>query len=146
MNNMDVDDDEEKKPKSNHSLEEEFALVKQELEQLKNEYALLKEENEKLVDFKKNEELKQKDALIESFYMLSDEDKEDVIKNKANYSLDDIEAKLSIICVRKKVNFAKAEDEEENLDVTTYNLNQTEADPLPAWLRAVESRRNKDNF
>ena len=37
--------------------------------------------------------------------MLSDEDKKDVIENKSKYSLDDIEAKLSVICVRKKVNF-----------------------------------------
>ena len=31
--------------------------------------------------------------------------KKDVIENKAKYSLDDIEAKLSVICVRKRVSF-----------------------------------------
>ena len=38
----------------------------------------------------------------ETFYMLSDEDKKEVIENIDSYSLDDIEAKLSILCVRNK--------------------------------------------
>jgi hypothetical protein len=57
--------------------------------------------------------------MINSFSMLSDEDKKDVVDNIDNYSLDDIEAKLSVICVRNRVIFTA--DEKEN-DVTTYNL------------------------
>ena len=57
-----------------------------------------------MVAFKNAAEDKDKDALIAKFYMLSDEDKKDVIENKSKYSLDDIEAKLSVICVEKKVN------------------------------------------
>jgi len=38
-----------------------------------------------------------KDALIAEFYMLSDEDKKDVIENKTKYTLDEIKAKLSVI-------------------------------------------------
>ena len=45
--------------------------------------------------------------------MLSDEDKKDVIDNIDTYSLDEIEAKLSIICVRNKVSF-NLEDDDKN--------------------------------
>jgi hypothetical protein len=37
--------------------------------------------------------------------MLSEEDKKDVIENKVKYSLDEIKAKLAVICFEKKVNF-----------------------------------------
>ena len=140
----DEDDDEEKKPKNNHSLEEEFALIKQELEELKANYSNLQKENEELIEFKNHAEDEKKDALINSFYMLSDEDKKEVIENKSKYSLDDIEAKLSVICVRKKVNFTKEEEMVEEQPPVTYNLNQTESDTLPAWLKAVEAKRNEN--
>ena len=72
--------------------------------------------------------------------MLSDEDKKEVIDNKSNYSLDDIEAKLSVICVRKKVNFAA---EEQTNVPTTYNLDSVEEScDVPAWLQAVENVKN----
>ena len=81
--------------------------------------------------------------------MLSDEDKKDVIENKSKYSLDDIESKLSVICVRKKVNFdlSNGETENNNEEVApiTYNLNETEANAIPAWIKAVQAikERNK---
>ena len=61
--------------------------------------------------------------------MLSDKDKEDVVKNIDSYSLEDIENKLSVICFRNKVNFSVEEnnnEEEDNIqeekkDPTTYN-------------------------
>ena len=64
--------------------------------------------------------------------------------NIDNYSLEDIEAKLSIICVRNKVSFSLDEKEEE--DPTTYNLNEVEEDALvPAWVKAVlETLKNKN--
>ena len=70
---------------------------------------------------------------------LSDEDKADVITNIDNYSLDDIEAKLSIICVRNKVSFNL--DDDKNNGVTTYNLDGgVPADEtVPAWIRALRS-------
>mgnify|MGYP007077153423 FL=1 len=76
--------------------------------------------------------------------MLSDEDKADVISNKANYSLDEIESKLSVICVRKRVNFdledtSKKEEVVEN--VTTYNMNDVEP-TTPAWIAALKNTRN----
>jgi hypothetical protein len=140
------DDEEEKEPKKNHSLEDEFALVKEELDELKNQYSLLQKENEELIKFKNSVEDEKKDALINSFYMLSDEDKKEVIENKSKYSLDDIEAKLSVICVRKRVNFNNEEVKTEEQPALIYNFNAVEeVDALPAWLKAVEAKRNNNN-
>ena len=146
--NKDETTEEEEKPKKDHSLEEKFALMEQEFNELKINYENLQKENEELINFKNSVEDEKKDALINSFYMLSDEDKKDVIENKAKYSLDDIEAKLSVICVRKKVNFNLEEDSNDSKEekpVITYNLNDAEIDVLPAWLKAVEDKRNANN-
>ena len=81
----------------------------------------------------------------EEYIHSTDEDKKEVIENKSNYTLDEIEAKLSVICVRKKVNFNLDENNEENEKAPLiYNDNDTE-DSLPAWLKAVEERRNINN-
>ena len=140
------DDDEEKEKASKNSLDNDYALLEQKYNDLQTEFDALKEENEKLVSFKLDIENKEKDALINSFYMLSDEDKKNVIENKANYSLDEIEKELSVICVRKKVNFNLEEEEEKNAkdDVAnlTYNLNDMAEDNTPAWLKAVDERKN----
>ena len=148
-NDKNDDDDDDKEPKKNHSLEEKYALLEQELNDLKVSFNSLQEENKNLSEFKKQIENEQKDALIKSFYMLSDEDKKEVIENKAKYTLEEIESKLSVICVRKKVDFnlnKEEEDKDINIEsLTTYNLNNVEADPLPAWLRAVENKRNENN-
>lgn len=138
----DETDDDEKKAKSKNTLEENFSLVENELNELKEKYSLLEKENAELKEFKFNVEAKEKDALINSFYMLSDEDKADVIEHKAEYSLEDIESKLSVICVRKKVNF-NLDDEVKEEVPNLYNL-QPDVEVVPAWLKAVEERKNKD--
>jgi len=111
------------------------------------EYSALKAKYEELLTFKNAIEKEKKENLINSFWMLSDEDKKDVKDNIDNYSLDDIEAKLSIICVRKKVNFDsedsaenKNNTEEENTTVTTYNLEQESN--VPAWISACINTQN----
>ena len=127
--------------KTKHSLETE-------LEELQNKYSKLEEDYNALVEFKNQIENEKKDALINSFYMLTDEDKADVIENKAKYSLDDIEAKLSVICVRKKVNFDLDEDDaskdrknEVDTNIMTYKL-ETEESSTPAWISALKKTQN----
>ena len=100
-----------------------------------------------LVTFKEAVDNAKKDALINSFYMSSDEDKADVIANKSNYSLDEIESKLSVICVRKKVNFdledtSKEKEEEVDKDVMTYTVNDNEGSSTPAWIAALKNTRD----
>lgn len=138
------DDDEDKKSKTKN------ALIEQELEEIKEKYSKLEADYAKLVEFKNQVDNEKKDELIKSFYMLSDEDKKDVIENKAKYSLEEIEAKLSVICVRKKVNFdlddnskneETVEDNKET-NVTTFTLDNQD-NGVPAWIKAVVNQRNK---
>ena len=92
-----------------------------------------------LSQFKLEVERKEKQIMInDTFYMLSEEDKEDVIANIDTYSLDDIEAKLSILCVRKKISFGK-EDESTPTGSFNYNLGEVDGidDSIPAWIKAV---------
>ena len=134
----------------NTTVEEEvkdYSLLEQELETLKANYAEMETKYQELVAFKEAVDNEKKDALINSFYMLSDEDKKDVIENKSNYSLDEIESKLCVICVRKKVNFdldntEKNENTVEVEKVTTYNLNNVENEAVPAWLKALKDTRD----
>ena len=115
---------------------------------LESKYSELETKYNELLNFKNAVEREKKENLIKSFWMLSDDDKKDVNDNIDSYSLDDIEAKLSIICVRKKVNFDsedsaenKNNTEEENATVTTYNLDE-EVSNVPAWVSACINTQN----
>ena len=153
-NSLYAKEDEEKKEDENSKKEEEekdpkkeYELLEQKYEELQSNYAALEESHKELLAFKNAIEDEKKDALIQQFYMLSDEDKKDVIENKSTYSLEDIEAKLSVICVRKKVSFDLGSDnhsEVEETAPTTFNLNNVEVDSLPAWLKAVEATKNRN--
>ena len=88
---------------------------------------------EQLKEFKSNIEHQKKEELIDSFYMLSDENKKDVKEHIDEYSLDDIEAKLSIICVRNKVNLSEPHD---NDNTYTYTP-QSEVDNTPDWIKSI---------
>ena len=121
----------------------EFSLLQTQYQELQAKFDNLKKEYDELVEFKLQVEDKEKDALINSFYMLSDEDKADVIKNKRQYSYDDIEAKLSVICVRNKVNFTN-DNEDKQDQVLTYSLND-DTDSVPAWLKAVQRTQSKQD-
>ena len=122
----------------------DYALLETQFTALKEQMKALQEMNEELLAFKKQVETAKKDEMIASFYMLSDADKEDVIKNKDKYSLDDIESKLSVICVRKKVNFNLDDStendnkvENENDSIITYNLNDAADSTTPEWIKAL---------
>ena len=136
-------EDEDKKEKEDEDKKDKFSL-EQQLEELQTQFAALQAENAELLAFKQKVEEKEKDDLIASFYMLSDEDKKDVIKNKANYSLKEIKAELSMICVDKKVNFNLENAASVEEAPVTFNLNSHQADTLPAWLKAVEDTRNRN--
>ena len=149
------DEDEEEDKKKKYSLEDvveysELLTRYNDLEEkyntLENNYNALVTEKEALEaqmaplsEFKANAEKKQKEEMINSFYMLSDEDKADVIANIDTYSLDDIEAKLSILCVRNKVSFNLDEEDNSHSGPTTFSLD-SEMDNdanMPAWVKAA---------
>jgi len=74
--------------------------------------------------------------------MLSDEDKADVVSNKEKYTLDEIKAKLSVICFDKKINFSLNKETEDTKEenVVTYKLNNDENNSLPDWVKAVKEQ------
>lgn len=119
-------------------LQNKYSELSSENEQLKNQIKTLNNELTPLREFKLQAERKDKENLIAQFYMLSDEDKKDVVDNIDTYSLDDIEAKLSVICVRNRVSFAQ-EEEQEQKDPTVYNLDNDINDDsaTPAWVKAA---------
>ena len=143
----------EESPKNENTITaEQFSLLSQEYEDLKNKnaelqekYSKLEQDYSELLTFKKNVENEKKDELIKSFYMLSNEDKKDVMENKEKYSLDEIEAKLSVICFRKKINFAseKEEPEGEPAAPVTYSLEDA-TENVPAWLNSIRDAHNKN--
>ena len=113
---------------------------------LSNNYSVAKEritnletQIQELTSFKKGIEKAEKQKMIDSFYMLSDEDKKDVVENIDTYSLDDIEAKLSIICVRNKVSFNLDDNNKNKGTDVTLNLNGAGDDNTPAWVKAIRA-------
>lgn len=98
----------------------------------------LQAENASLIEFKANIERLEKKAMIDKFYMLSEDDKADVIANIDTYSLDDIEAKLSILCVRNKVSFDLDNDKEPTQ--ITYHLESTsnhKVEEVPEFVKTL---------
>jgi len=126
-------DDDKKKPNNQHSLEE-FEALQAELDSLRAEIKELRE-------FKLNVENQQKDALIASYHMLSDEDKAEVIAHKSEFSLDEIKAKLAVIYVEKNVNFdmidGQKEEVEDSTPTMTFSLDEEASEGVPAFIEAL---------
>ena len=154
----DEDEDEEKKKKKKgkkdkYNLEEiqEYVELSTQYSALETDYnnaqskiSDLEAQIAELTKFKNGIEKKEKEAMIAKFYMLSDEDKKNVVENIDTYSLRDIEAELSILCVRNKVSFNLDEDKRE--DPTTYNLGgEGNDDGVPAWIKAMRAVASEMN-
>ena len=146
----DDDDDDKKKKgkKEKYNLEEiqEYVELSNNYSALETNYSAaqariteLEGQLAELTTFKKGIEKAEKEKMIASFYMLSDEDKTDVVENIDNYSLEDIEAKLSILCVRNKVSFNLDDNKDGSEGPTTFNLNGGMSDEAPAWVKALRS-------
>ena len=142
----DEDEDEDKKAKyvleeipEYMELSQNYSALLAEVETLKADKVNLEAQLSDLTTFKMAIERKEKEAMInETFFMLSDDLKKEVIDNIDTYSLEDIEAKLSIICVRNKVSFSQEEDNEPEGGLM-YKLGEHDDEDLstPAWIKAV---------
>ena len=145
----DEDDDKKKKgKKEKYNLEEiqEYVELSSNYAALETNYSAaqariteLEGQLAELTTFKKSVEKAEKEKMIASFYMLSDEDKSDVMTNIDTYSLDDIEAKLSILCVRNKVSFNLDDDKNDGTNPTVFKLDEGMSDDAPAWVKALRS-------
>ena len=147
----DEDDDTKKKgKKEKYNLEEiqEYVELSEKYSALETDYSNAQQRIEELetqlaslTEFKNKVDRAEKQKMIDSFSVLSDEEKKDVIENIDTYSLDDIEAKLSIICVRNKVSFNLDDDKNKGNDPTTFSLNggMNGDESVPAWIKAIRS-------
>ena len=125
------------------ALEAERDTLRQDNESLTSDISALKQ-------FKLAVERKEKEEMINSFYMLSDEDKKDVRENIDSYSLGEIEAKLSVICFRNKVSFSENDTSEANDETSssmTFSLNSLDVEDssVPAWIKAVRDVQKNKN-
>jgi hypothetical protein len=117
-----------------------YAQLEAEYADLDSKYNTLFAEVSTLRAFKATIDKQEKERMINSFYMLSDEDKKDVIENIDTYSVDDIEAKLSIICVRNKVSFnLEEENDKSEKEPIVYNFSSAEESSVPAWVKSLQS-------
>ena len=134
------DDEEEEEKKNHYSLDEipEYVELSQNYLELQSQYNALQQEVSALRAFRLEKENEAKDALIKTFCMLSEDDIKEVVEKKSEYTLDEIEAKLAVIAVRKKINFSldETESKENNEGITTFNLSG-EDENVPAWIKAV---------
>ena len=135
--------EEDDKEKKYALLQEENAELRNKISELETQFSDLNEKYQELVEFKAKADEAEKDAMIAKFSMLSDEDKAEVIENKAQYSVEDIENKLSVICVRKKVNFDLSNNANINNNMNKGFGFSLEADEnnVPAWVKAVKNNK-----
>ena len=137
----DDDEDDEKKVPANHALEVELAETKASLAEAQAEL-------ESLRAFKLGIENQQKDALIAKYHMLSDEDKAEIIEHKTEFTLDEIDAKLALLYVKKNVDFStltgeaeEAESASEKSPITTFSLDAAVDLEVPGIVKALRAAK-----
>lgn len=127
------------------TLQGNYSELETKYNDLMTQFNEMKANYDVLVEFKKAKDIEAKQAMIDSFYMLSDEDKKDVQDNIENYSLEDIEAKLSIICVHNKLDLSEKKETEEQVE-TTFSLAEDNDDNFvaPAWVSLLRKNKEKN--
>lgn len=144
---------EEKVENTEESADNEFAEKDAEIETLKSEiaslqekYSLLETEAEELRSYKASRISADKDALINKYNMLSDDDKAEIVANKNSYSYEEIESKLALLYVKKNVDFDDQEEEipAPNEATLTFGLStangDAEIDPIIELLRDAANK------
>ena len=147
----DDEEDEEKKKYTaleteHEALKASYSALEAQYAELQSNYSALETAHAELVEFKRQSDDAKKDEMIGKFYMLSDEDKQEVVDNKANYTIEEIEEKLSVICFRKKVKFDLENSSNFNNNtesLVTYSAHSSSSDDSskPAWLSAVDNHK-----
>lgn len=136
------DEKKKKNPPTQNSLDE--------VAELKQTIADMQEELSALREFKLQQENLKKDALINKYHMLSDEDKAEVIAHKVEYTCEEIEEKLALIYVKKNVDFSTLDgkpeiEEEDSVDpILSFSLDSETAGFVPPMVNAL--RRAKQNM
>jgi hypothetical protein len=148
-NSEDKTTKEDDKKSDEDETKKKYSLLESQYAELNAKFAAIQEDYQALKKFKADIEDKEKDELINRFYMLDDEDKKDIIANKSKFSLDDIEAKLSVIYAKKTIAAGQPQTKTEGTSdksvVTTFNLNDNMNSGIPDWVKAVEETENSKN-
>lgn len=124
----------------------EIDTLKSEIASLQEKYSLLETEAEELRSYKASRISADKDALINKYNMLSDDDKAEIIANKDSYSYEEIESKLALLYVKKNVDFDDQEEEipAPNEATLTFGLStangDAEIDPIIELLRDAANK------
>lgn len=153
VNTEEEKESEEVVENTEESADNEFAEKDTEIETLKSEiaslqekYSLLETEAEELRSYKASRISADKDALINKYNMLSDDDKAEIIANKDSYSYEEIESKLALLYVKKNVDFDDDQDEVSipNETTVTFGLStangDAEIDPIIELLRDAANK------
>lgn len=125
MNPPEVEMEEVKEP--------EVSMEAAELEQYKKENEEMKVELAALRAFKEAIHIKEKEALMEKFSMLRQEFLAKVRSKLNAYSLEQLEAELSVEAVRSGAFFEK------QVPTISYSLESQNQDSVPAWIAALEN-------
>lgn len=150
-NPKDKEEPEDKKKKYNLSEVVEYQELIKQYAVLQNEYAVLQQQKAiadtelaSLREFKLAADRQAKQGMIDKFSMLTDEQKKDVVEHMDTYSLDDIEAKLSVACIRSGVNFAQQPQQQPaNAPQGLFALGNPGVgagnNDIPEWIKAVQA-------
>lgn len=143
----DGEEEEDKKDKESEkaSLESQVAELSAALGELTDKFNALEAEAKELREFKAARINDDKDALIAKYHMLSDEDKAEIVANKENYSLSEIESKLALLYVKKNVDFETVDGQKESDEpapTTTFSLNEDFAEEVDPMLSALREAVN----
>lgn len=116
-------------------LETEFNVAKETIDTLNNDVSTLRE-------YKITAEKTAKEEMINSFTGLTDEEKAEVTANINTYSLDEVEAKLSVLYSRKCKEMEKKKTDNPTMTYSFSNL----PDNTPDWVKsALEVEKNLNN-
>ena len=130
-----------------HNLQQDYNDLETRFNELQSQYDTMQSEYAILVKFKQTKDREEKQAMIDSFTMLSDNDKEEVVNHIDEYSVQQIEEKLSVICVRNRLNLSESTDNAEA--GTTFSLDDIDADSetdnAPAWLALLRQTKHNEN-
>ena len=128
-----------------NTLTEEYNSLQSRFNDLVEEFQNLQNNYNTLLAFKQTKDREEKQNMIDSFYMLSEAEKEDVQNNIDTYSLEEIEAKLAIICVHNKLDLSEKteENEQPNTAFSLESLEDSEDVNTPGWVSAL--RKIKEN-
>jgi predicted RNase H-like nuclease (RuvC/YqgF family) len=124
---------EEEMNKSEVMKEEEVEMVESEKKDMEEKYSAYESEIASLKAQLQVYENKEKMALIEKFSMLDSSFIEGLKSSLDSYSIEQLEAKLSIEAVRSGLVFNTKKEE-----VTTYSVDSLKVESAPSWVKILE--------